>query len=95
MMKDEFSSRFQGNAHRGVSPKSDDSNSPFSSQLFIVVFGGDVQRTEGVPAVYLPLLTSNLRRVSTISLAGFHLTALRTMDIPEIARFYLQPPPSL
>ena len=28
--------------------ESDDSNSQFSSQIFIVVFGGDVRRTEGV-----------------------------------------------
>jgi len=40
--------RLQENAHRGVSPKFDDSNSQFSSQIFIVAFGGDVRRTEGV-----------------------------------------------
>ena len=48
MMKDEFLPHLQENAHRGVSPKSDDSNSRFSSQIFIAVFGGDVRRTEGV-----------------------------------------------
>lgn len=41
-------SHLQGNAHRGVSPKSDDSTSQFATQIFIVAFGGDVQRTEGV-----------------------------------------------
>jgi len=40
--------QLQKNTHRGVSPKSDDSNSQFSSRIFIVVFGGDVRRTEGV-----------------------------------------------
>jgi hypothetical protein len=30
MMKDEYLSHLQGDAHRGVSPKSDDLNSPFS-----------------------------------------------------------------
>jgi hypothetical protein len=38
----------QKNAHRRVSPKSDDSSSQCSSQIFLVVFGGDVRRTEGV-----------------------------------------------
>ena len=47
-MKDEFLPHLQENAHRGVSPKSDDSNSQFSFQILIVVFGGDVRRTEGV-----------------------------------------------
>lgn len=42
--------------------KSDDSNPPFSPQIFIVVFGGrvpfrvDVQRTEGVPPFILLFL---------------------------------------
>jgi hypothetical protein len=45
----------QENAHRGVSPKSDDSTAQFATQKFIVVFGGDVQRTEGVkPQAPLP-----------------------------------------
>ena len=35
------------NAHRRVSPKSDDSTAQFATQLSIVVFGGDVRRTEG------------------------------------------------
>ncbi len=54
MMKDEFFSSLQGNAHRGVSPKSDDSTAQFASQIFIVVFGGDVRRTEGVLSPSLP-----------------------------------------
>ncbi len=40
--------QLQENAHRRVSPKSDDSNSQCSSQISIVAFGGDVRRTEGV-----------------------------------------------
>jgi len=37
--------------------KSDDSTAQFTSQIFIVVFGGDVQRTEGV---------SSPRKITTI-----------------------------
>jgi hypothetical protein len=64
MLKDEFLSRLQGNAHRGVSPKSDNSNSQFSTQISLVVFGGDVRRTEGVntkPLSRLPLAIARVR----------------------------------
>ena len=40
--------QLQRNARRGVSPKSDDSIAQFSFQIFVVAFGGDVRRTEGV-----------------------------------------------
>lgn len=42
------SSMEQENTHRRVSPKSDDSKIQFATQILIVVFGGDVRRTEGV-----------------------------------------------
>ncbi len=54
MLKDEYLSRLQRNAHRRVSTKSDDSTVQFATRIFLVVFGGrvpfrvDVQRTEGV-----------------------------------------------
>jgi hypothetical protein len=63
MMKDEFLSQLQGNAYRRVSPKSDDSTAQFASQISIVVFGGDVQRTEGVPTKPLSRLPLAIARV--------------------------------
>lgn len=61
----------QGKAYRGFSPKSDDSNSPFSSQIFIVVFGGDVRRTEGGPTKPLSRLPQGgeAKAILTSSLA--------------------------
>lgn len=50
MMKDEFLSRLQGNAHRRVSPKSDDTNAQFATQLSLVAFGDReaVRKIDGV-----------------------------------------------
>jgi len=60
----------QEHAYRRVSPKSDDSIAQFSSLIFIVVFGGDVRRTEGVPS--LPASLPSLPRLDCIDFSKNH-----------------------
>jgi len=50
-MKDEYCPSCRKMPIAESPPKSDDSAAQFASQISLVVFGGDVQRTEGVSSL--------------------------------------------
>ncbi len=74
--------------HRNLfSPKSDAPIFESASQIFIVVFGGDVQRTEGVapPFTHSPVLIS----MQSLPQAGFVMICLLQPFYSILLRYFL------